>query len=395
MEEVIEWHKEVSGQRAQLPYEIDGLVIKALSIIPDDRRLPKPKYQVAFKFRVEEQHTILREVVWNQAGHHYTPIAITDPVHLAGTTVKRANLVNIKIIRELGLHVGATVAVTKRGEIIPKIERRVKAASQPKRINPPSRCVNCASKLIIEDTSVYCPNINCPQRIRHQVRRWINVLEIKDFGEVLIRDLYESGVLRSVADLYRLKVSDISGLERQGQRSAEKALYNLHQVTSIPLSTFIAALNIENIGQKTIQNLINHGYKSIDALLNMTPDEIIGIDGVGEIMADHICTSLHANRENIMQILEVSKITLTDQIRNETLVGKSFCFTGSLETMSRKEASVAVEAAGGLVRTAVSSQLSYVVSNNPQLHTSKLKQAQTYNIPIIDEQQFLSLIGKG
>lgn len=396
IEVVIGWHEKVSAKRAKLLYEIDGIVVKALPILPDDRQLSKPKYQIAFKFRVQEQQTILREVIWNQAGHQYTPIAITDPVQLAGTTVKRANLVNMRLIRELGLHIGATVAITKRGEIIPKIERRVRAAAKPEPINPPRHCGNCNAEIIVEDTRVYCPNINCPQRIRHQVRRWIEVLEIKDFGEVLIHDLHQRKLLHSVADLYRLQADDIAALPRQGQRSAEKALYNLHQVTNIPLATFIAALNIENIGQKTVQNLIDHGYDSIDALLAMTPDGIVNADGVGEIMAAHICNSLAANRENIMRILEASKIGMSDQTRGVTLKGKSFCLTGALQTMSRKEASAAIDAVGGEVRSSVSAQVSYVVTNDPNANSAKLNQARTHNILIIDEQQFLALLeGRG
>ena len=394
IDDVIRWHGQVAEKRAALKYEIDGLVVKTPAIMADDRLLAKPKYQIAFKFRVEERTATLEQVIWNQSGHQYTPIAVIDAVQLAGTTVRRASLVNMRLIRDLGLHIGATVAVTKRGEIIPKIERLVRAAKKPIAIAPPARCGNCDTELIVEDTRVYCPNIDCPQRLRHQLRRWIEVLEIKEFGEVLIRDLHKSGVLRSIADLYRLQIDDIAGLERQGKRSAENALQNLHRVTRLPLSTFIAALNIENVGRKTMQKLIDSGYDSIDRLLTMTPEQIVDIDGIGEIMAQHICAGIAANRDNIARILAASHITFDDRRHGGALAGQSFCFTGTLDTMSRKQAAAAVEAAGGEVRSAVSAQVSYVVTNNPGSDSAKLKSARAHRVAIIDEREFLRLIGR-
>ena len=392
IQKIVGWHAEVAEERARLPYEIDGLVVKTAAIMAEDRLLAKPKYQIAFKFTVEERTTHLQEVLWSQAGHLYTPIAVTEPVQLAGTTVQRANLVNMRLIREMGLHIGAQVSISKRGEIIPKIERLVAAAAQPVAISPPVHCVNCDAALIIEDTRVYCPNKACPQRVMHQLRRWIEVLDIKEFGEVLIRDLYHAGVLRRIADFYRLKVDDISVLERQGQRSAQNALRNLHRVQSMSLPRFVAALNIENVGEKTVQKLVDAGYDSVDALCTMQAEEIVKVEGVGEIMAAHICTSIAEHTDTMQDILSASGIQFMHSQQGHALSGKSFCFTGALQDMSRKEAEAAVCDKGGAVRKTVSTGLDFVVTNTPDASTAKLVRARAAGVSIINEEDFLALL---
>ena len=390
-QKVIEWHHEVSAQRDNLDIDIDGLVIKGRAIDATDALRVRPEKQIAFKFSVEEQQTVLRKVEWSQSGHLYTPIAITDPVQLAGTTVQRANLVNPRLIRELDLKIGSTIAITKRGEIIPKIERLIHNQSATAPIKIPRRCRECKSRLVVEEMRVYCTNQQCPQLLMDRIRHWIEVLDIKDFGEVLIEQLFRSGHIKGVADLYRLTPDTIAALERQGRRSAERALDNLHAVRSLSLARLVAACDIESVGEITMNKIVAAGYHSVRAICESSVEKLSEIEGIGEIFAATILEGLRERITEMEQILEVSQIKL-EVPQHTTLTGHSFCFTGSLTTMTRSAAQKLVVEAGGTITTTVTKTLSYLVTNDPQSGSSKLQQAQRYGTTIITEEQFLALM---
>ena len=393
VDEILAWYRQVIEQRDSLLYEIDGIVIKDNQIDLADQQRPKPRRQVAMKFALVEKITVLREVIWSQSGQNYTPIARTDPVQLAGTTVQRANLVNPRLIRELGLKIGATVAITKRGEIIPKIERLVSAEGATDEIDIPTTCATCGGALRNEDTRVICPNTACPQRVVHRIRRWINILDIKEFGEVLLQQLFTNGKIHSIADLYRLHPHDISQLERQGDRSATKALDNLHAVTSLSLAKFIAGNDIENIGELTVEKMIAAGLNSLDALVEAPPERLMAIEGIGDILADQFSRAIKAHHQEMRDILAVSGITLTVDASG-LLAGHSFCFSGALQRMKRADAQDIVRAHGGAVSQSITKTLSYLVTNEPDSANSKVVQARRLGRPIITEEQFFALLGQ-
>ena len=387
---ILEWHREVADQRNSLDIDIDGLIVKGVAIDPVDAQRVRPEKQIAFKFSSEEQHTILRRVEWSQSGRLYTPIGVTDPVQLAGTTVQRANLVNRRLIQELNLQIGSTIAISKRGEIIPKIERCIDNRHATASIEIPTHCRECNSQLVNEEMRLYCPNRRCPQLLLYRIRRWIEVLEIKEFGEVLIEQLFRADHIRGVADLYRLKIEHIAQLERQGQRSAKNALSNLWAVRRLSLPRFVAACDIEGVGEITMHKVVSAGFRSLLAIVNASVAQLITVEGIGEKFAAQILEGLRERVAEMEEILAASEIQL-ELPRQSRLSGSSFCFTGTL-SVPRNKAEELVLTGGGSILKNVTKNLTYLVTNDRSSQSSKLQQAQRYGTTIIDEQQFMRLL---
>lgn len=389
---VIEYRAQVMDRRADLPFDIDGLVIKGRDIDPADLARPRPEKQIAFKFSLEEAVTVLREVFWSESGATYTPIARTDPVRLAGTTVQRANLVNPNMIAQLALRIGSRVVVTKRGEIIPKIEALVENPPDTRAIEQPDTCSVCGSTLADEGTRLFCPNIECPKRLHHRLEKWISVLDIRSFGENLIRRLFESGRVRSIPDLYTLTVSDLSEMERMGPQSAARVLRALSSKGTVSLAQFVAGFDIEGIGVTMMDKLVAAGYDTLGKLFAATEQELETVPYFGAALAKSLVGQLAVLRPEMEQLVESGNINIAAPVQHGLLSGKSFCFTGELATMKRSEAETMVKSLGGSTKSAVTRDLSYLVTNNPSSASSKNRKAQELGITILDEQSFLAIV---
>ncbi len=390
--EVVDYRAHVVAERGRLPYDIDGLVVKGRAVDAFDMAKPRPEKQIAFKFPLEEAVSVLREVEWSESGMLYTPIAIIDPVQLAGTTVKRANLVNTNAINGMGLSVGSAIIVVKRGEIIPKIEGRVDDESGSTPISVPDTCGTCGSALIDEGTRLYCPNVECPKRALHRLEKWVQVLDIRDFGTAVLKRLFDSGKVRRIADFYKLSEEDLVSIERMGEILAKKLLANLHAKKTLSFGQFLAGLDIEGIGQLTADKLAAAGYASPEKLKNLAVEDLTKIDGFGDILANKLVSGL---RELAAEIEDLSGyIAITQPEAGGMLAGKSFCFTGELKSMKRNDAEALVKSLGGTARGSVTKDLSFLVTNEPASGSSKNKQAEKYGIPVISEEDFLSMTRK-
>lgn len=396
-EEVIALREDIIHQRSALPYDIDGLVVKGPYVDHLDMQRARPTKQIAFKFSAEEAVTVLHGVEWSESGHLYTPVALLDPVQLAGTTVRRASLVHPELIEELGVRIGCTVVVTKRGDIIPKIERVTDpgkdASLDASRIVPPSRCSTCGTEVVCEPKRVYCPNPVCPRRAFHRIVKWLAVLEVRDFGEVLLRKAFDAGLVQEIADLYRLTIEDLAQFPGAGETSARKALSNLHEVSRLPLARFLAGFDISGIAELKIARMVHQGFTTLEALRNATVDDLAAADGVAHITAEAFSRGLAAVWDQVQRLLATGAVEITtEESREAPLAGLSFCFTGTLHTMKRGEAERLVRDAGGETRTSVTAGLSHVVTNDPHGSSSKLTNARKFGISIISEDQFLALL---
>ena len=287
-EEVIHYREEVMNDiRDTLNFDIDGIVIKGVDIDLEDMQRIRPMKQIAFKFTSEEIETTLIDVEWSKNGHNYTPVAIVEPVRLMGTTVQRASLANPNLINELGLKIGCVVMISKRGDIIPKIESVLMSPSETKDIILPERCEVCHTSLINEGTRLYCPNEDCPKRKYHRLLKWLSKLGIKYFSEKLIlKKLFDSGKVQKISDLYNLKVADLTNFEKVKETSAKKALNNLYSVNEVRLEQFIAGFDIENMGERLIKKVVNAGYDSLDKIRNSSISQLSKVDGFAGITAD-------------------------------------------------------------------------------------------------------------
>lgn len=393
-QEVIDKREDVMNNvRNTLEYDIDGLVIKGKVIDIEDMKRARPMKQIAFKFQAEEIETVLLDVEWSISGPNYTPVAIVEPVRLMGTTVQRASLANPNLIQDLKLKIGSEVFISKRGDIIPKIERVITTPADAKEIPIPTVCEVCNTKLTNEGTRLYCPNDDCPKWAYYRIVKWISKLGVKHFSEkLMLQPLFESGKIQRIADLYSLRVSDLTRLEGVQEKSAQKALDNLFVVKEIPLSRFIGGFAIENIGEDLTQRVVDAGFDSLDKIKDSSVYQISQVDGFAEISAEQLLNGVNKLYPEMQDVLNTNKIKIKGVKKmGGKLEGMTFCFTGKLETMKRAEAEQLVKDHGGQAKSGVVANLSYLVTNSTE-PTAKYLKAQDQGTAIITEDEFLKMI---
>ena len=397
-EEIIVYRAKIMELRPTLEYDIDGLVVKGDRIDFEDMNKMRPELQIAFKFSPEEAVTTLIAVEWSESGTTVTPIGIVEPVRLAGTTVQRANLANPGIIRSMDLRIGSKVVITKRGEIIPKIESLVENPKDAIPIPIPSHCSLCGAGLIDEDTRLYCPNAECPGKAYHRLEKWLSVIDIKDIGSTLLKRLFEAKRVVRIPDLYSLTIDDLISFERIGRKSAQKILRNIRERNEVSLSQFIAGFDIEGIGLLMAEKLIEAGYDTLDKILAASPADFEKIAGFAEISAKTLYEGLRLVEEDMRKLVDSGYVRIrpplpkTQRTANP-VSGNSFCFTGELRSMKRSEAEKLVREKGGIIKSSVTKDLDYLVTNDPSSGSEKNRKAKELSIKIIDEEQFLEMAG--
>ena len=406
LQEVLEYIAYWDKERRNLPVATDGIVLKVNSL-RQQRALgftaKSPRWAIAFKYKAERECTRLREVTY-QVGRTgaVTPVANMDPVLLAGTTVKRATLNNEDFIRSFDLHIGDYVFVEKGGEIIPNIvevdtERREPGA-QP--VYFATHCPECGTPLVrVEgEAAHYCPNdTGCPPQIKGRIEHFIarKAMNIESLGPETIDDYFRQGLVHNVADLYDIRVDDING-DGSRQKSALKIVNSIQQSKGVPFERVVFALGIRFVGETSAKMLARH-FKNIDALENATLDELMQIEGVGEVIAKSVVGYFH-NPENRRIVERLKGYGLTMAIAEEqmqegggTLAGKSIVISGVFQQHSREEYKEIIERNGGKNVGSISSKTSFILAGD-NMGPSKLQKAQKLGIEIVSEQQFLEMI---
>lgn len=397
---VIAYRAKVMEERKNIEYDIDGLVIKERKINLEDARRARPDHQIAFKFSLEEAVSTLRQVEWSINGGTYTPVAIFDEVELNGTRVQRASLANPDKMRQLGVRIGSHVVVVKRGEIIPKIESVVEEKDiVTSEIPFPCVCEVCGTKLIDEGSRLYCPNKECSKRVLHQLLKFQDVVDIRDLGTTLITDLFKDGRLKSISDIYSLSQEDLvpyflneESMEAEKKSLGAQKVYNsIQSHRNMKLATFVAGFDIEGIAESSAEKLVNAGFNTLEKLLAASEEQIAQVSGFAEIMAHTVVEGLAENAEEMKSLITSGTIILEAEGQG-SLSGKSFCFTGELHSMKRADAEALVKKNGGSIKSSVTKDLSYLVTNDTTSGSSKNVKAAKFNIPIIDENAFLELV---
>ena len=397
---VIAYRAKVMEERKNIEYDIDGLVIKERKINLEDARRARPDHQIAFKFSLEEAVSTLRQVEWSINGGTYTPVAIFDEVELNGTRVQRASLANPDKMRQLGVRIGSHVVVVKRGEIIPKIESVVEEKDiVTSEIPFPCVCEVCGTKLIDEGSRLYCPNKECSKRVLHQLLKFQDVVDIRDLGTTLITDLFKDGRLKSISDIYSLSQEDLvpyflneESMEAEKKSLGAQKVYNsIQSHRNMKLATFVAGFDIEGIAESSAEKLVNAGFNTLEKLLAASEEQIAQVSGFAEIMAHTVVEGLAENAEEMKSLITSGTIILEAEGQG-SLSGKSFCFTGELHSMKRADVEALVKKNGGSIKSSVTKDLSYLVTNDTTSGSSKNVKAAKFNIPIIDENAFLELV---
>lgn len=389
----------IGNERAQFGYDIDGVCIKVNKLSQRDimgATAKTPKWAIAYKYPPEEKETELLEIEVNvgRTGA-ITPVAVFEPILLAGTSVSRAVLHNQDFIDEKDIRVGDTIVVRKAGEIIPEVLRSVahKADSVPFRL--PSVCPVCGTPSVRDEgeSVLRCPNVECPAQLLKNMIHFAskNAMNIDGLGEANMKLLVDTKLVSSPADLYTLRREQLTALERFGEKSADNLISAIEDSKTRELDRLIHALGIRNIGQRAA-TLLCERYGDMDSILSATAEDISEIEGFGGVMAESVVTSLREphRRELIDRLRElgVNMVYHKQAAVDDRFAGLTFVLTGTLPTMKRDEAKKLIESYGGKVSGSVSKKTSFVVAGEDA--GSKLTKAQELGIEVISEAELIN-----
>lgn len=402
IEDVVSEVERIGNLRGELPYAIDGAVVKVNDFSQRNelgRTAKFPKWAEAYKYPPEEKPTILKDIEINvgRTGA-VTPVGIFEPVLLAGTTVSRAVLHNKAFIEDKGIMIGDRVVLRKAGEIIPEVVRLDSHTEQSIPFVFPGVCPSCGSELYeCEDEAVIrCNNSACPAQLKRHLIHFAmrDAMDIDGLGPAVIAQLIDTGLVKSFADLYKLRAIDIASIERMGEKSALNLIDALEKSKSNELYRLIFALGIRHIGLKAAKLMCEH-FLSIDAILSAQPEDYLAIDGFGDVMADSAAQyfSLPETKDliNELKILGVKMPEVEGKPEGGVFSGKTFVLTGTLPTMTRSEASKLIESNGGKTSSSVSKKTDFVLAGEDA--GSKLTKAQSLGVTIISEEELLNMIG--
>lgn len=398
-DEVIAQIEKIGEQRFDLPYDIDGVVIKVDDFAQREvlgSTAKVPKWAVAYKFPPEEKNSKLLDIELNVGRTGVvTPVAVFEPVFLAGTSVSRATLHNQDFINEKNIGIGDTIRVRKAGDIIPEVLGSVEKHSEGV-FSLPDKCPVCGAQLVRseEEAAIRCPNVECPAQIFRSIVHFASkgAMNIDGLGPQIVRVLLDNELISSVADLYQLKISDITELDNFKEKSANNLLSAIEASKNNSLDRLVFALGIRNIGQASAKLLCDK-FGDLDNIMAATAEQIAQIDGFGEVMAASVYKAFH--EEHMIRLIERLKQSglNTSYVKvqlDDRFAGKTFVLTGTLPTLKRDEAKALIEKYGGKASGSVSKKTSYVLAGEEA--GSKLTKAQELGIEIITEQQFMEMI---
>ena len=408
-DEVIAQIEEIGKMRPDLPFGIDGVVIKVNSLAlraTIGENTSTPKWAVAYKFPPEEKETKLTDIVI-QVGRTgvLTPNAVLEPVKLAGTTVSRATLHNLDFIRERDIMIGDTVIVRKAGDIIPEVVSVVKAKRNgtEMQFDMPEFCPSCGEPVIadIDDESVSgsaayrCTNAECPAQIMRNLIHFAekDAMDIDGLGPSILAQLHSEGLVRSIEDIYTLTAEELVPLERMGEKSAANIIKAIEKSKSAGLARLIYALGIRQVGAKAAQ-VIAARFGAIEELFKADEETLCEIDDVGDITAKYIVSYFsHPQTRTLIDKLKAAGVVTTfeSEKKDDRFAGLTFVLTGTLPNMKRDEAAKLIESHGGKVSGSVSKKTSYVVAGEDA--GSKLTKAQTLGVKIIGEDELIEMCG--
>lgn len=388
------------AKRGAYDFETDGVVFKA-DAVGEQRRLGvtahHPRYAIAYKFQGDSGTTTLVDVEWSVARTGViTPVAIVEPVELSGAMVRRASLHNVGIMQRLGVAKGAKVLMMRRGGVIPNLESVVEKGEGT--IAIPKRCPSCGSPTRLEEDFLYCTTPReCVQSKIGELAHFVKTVGIDGFGDKLLAQLYENGIVTDPAELYDLTADDLMPMERMGETLAAKLLANIAGRRRIPLDLFLQGLGIRELGKHAAKILA--GFGTLAKVRQLGEGELSAIHTIGPVIAKEVVEGLKARRPLIEKLLERVAVEEGEAVAEKTgpLAGQSFLFTGKLLAMERGDAQKLVEERGGVAAQAVTKELDYLVVGDGGGAGSKLAKAEKLaekggKVKVITEGEFLKMV---
>lgn len=369
------WQKYEDKARESAEYEIDGICVYVNSIA-DQEELGsvdnRPRYARAYKFSPQSAISTLEEVSW-QVGRtgRITPVAKITPVNVAGALIKNVSLHNLAEIARKNVSIGAVIHVERKGDVIPQITKSVGEGTP---IDIPTKCPSCASKLVKEDIFLLCTNPKCPEQNIQNLLFWLKTLDIKGFGDKMVEKLYNEKIVTKIEDFYSLTETQISELERSGEKLAKKLILELHSKKSLEPELFIKALGVQDLGE-SVSKLILEKHKFEDIFI-LTHEDLVKIHGIGKETATTVVEGLQRKKSEIGRLLKIISLKEKKQGR---LSGKAFCFS----EVRDKALEQRIKDEGGTVSDSVNKGLTALIVKSAQGTSSKIEKAKKNNIPVI------------
>jgi DNA ligase (NAD+) len=400
----IAYFENIGSLRPSLPYEIDGVVLKVNDLIIQEilgNVSRSPRWALACKFPAQQANTIIKDIIV-QVGRMgaLTPVAVMEPINVGGVMVSRATLHNEDEILKKDIRIGDTVMIQRAGDVIPEVVKVMvsKRTGQEKKFRMPRHCPECGSEIVRLEGEVAhrCVNLACPAQIKEHIRHFASrgAMDIEGLGEKVSAQLFDAKLINDPADLYSLTKEQLLALDRQAEKSVRKLLDAIEHAKTPPLDKFIFALGIRHVGEQTAKLLAEY-FGSMEILMNADVDDLTAISEIGPEIAQSI-VEFFAEDKNLKVMEKFRRAGMSPQkkdlLTNSILQGKAFVFTGGLESMDRNEAKALVESQGGFIQSSVTGKTSYVVAGSDP--GSKLDRARSQNIPVINEEEFLKLIGR-
>ncbi|MDD5043132.1 MAG: NAD-dependent DNA ligase LigA [Patescibacteria group bacterium] len=401
LEEVEKYRQEIRSRRAKLPYWTDGIVIN-VNDTADFRKLgvvgKTPRGVVAYKFPPEQATTVIREVKF-QVGRTgaLTPVAVMDPVFIAGTTVTHSTLHNIDEIKRLGVTIGDTVILEKAGDVIPKVIKVLPnlRTGKEKEIKFPDKCPICGSPVKRKEgeVAIYCSNPSCFAKEKEKIIHFVSrkAFDMEGLGDKIVEQLLNEGLISNAADLFTLTQGDLEPLERFAEKSADNIIKAIGKSKHISLAKFLYALGIRHVGEETAIDLA-HKFGGLEKIKNATLEELKKVPDVGEVMAVSVFNFFRD--KNIIKLIDSllanGVMIEKNKKRKETLAGKTFVLTGTLGSLTRDEAKEKIRFLGGDVAGSVSKETDFVVAGEEP--GSKYDKAKKLGVRILNEAEFLKIL---
>jgi DNA ligase (NAD+) len=404
LDDVVAFYEDIANQREELPYEIDGVVIKVNTLVVQQeagQRARSPRWAVAWKFPPQEERTkvLAIEVQVGRTGA-LTPVARLEPVMVGGVTVSNATLHNQDEIERKDVRVGDWVFVRRAGDVIPEVISSIKELREGrlKKFKMPQTCPVCGTPVIRPEgeAAVRCPNPWCDAQVKERIRHFVSrdAMDIEGMGDKLIIQLVDNGLVKTPPDIYDLTRDDLIPLERMAQKSAENLVKAINGSKSTTMERFIYALGIRNVGV-TIAEILSENFASVDALIEAPEDELAGLYGVGPVIAEEIAAfaSNSDNRRLVKRLLKAGiSFPSGAVVRSKEFEGQTFVFTGALTKLTRDQAEDEVKKRGGKATSSVSKKTTFVVAGDKA--GSKLEKARRLGVEVIDEDTFLEKIDR-
>jgi len=400
----VDFYRELQERRSELPYEIDGMVIKVDDLALQERLgavSRSPRWAVACKFAATQATSVIEDIIVNvgRTGT-LTPVALLTPVRVGGVTVSRATLHNQDEIDKKDIRIGDTVLVQRAGDVIPEVVKAIetKRTGREKPFKIPEVCPECGSEVVrlAGEVAHRCIGIACPAQIRGHIKHFSSRggLDIEGLGDKLVSHLVDQELIQDPADLYFLTRDSLLNLERMAEKSAANTLSAIERSKHPPLDKLIYALGIRHVGEH-MAKILARKFQTLDRLMTASEEELLAIRDIGPEVSNSITQFFRnsSNRRVIQKLKEAGVNPLeTISTRSTLLTGKTFVFTGTLSRMTRNEARQIVENLGGQTSSSVTKNTDYVVAGTDS--GSKLQKARETGIPIISEEEFLAMAGK-